>query len=263
MLLLRVPVGESAEARMMRAAQAVSSALLALGVGLAAGCSSGNMPKSSATTCTPPCGGSSSSGGDASAPPNSTNPDGVPYPTPALGFGRTARSGNTPGDLMQNFKFFGYVNGDVSQGEQLIALADFFDPMNKRYKVLRINASAVWCPPCNQETDAVVAAKSQLDAEGVVFLQTLFDGAVMGTPATQNDLNGWIKKHGSTFDSVLDPGLQNLGGFFQAAAIPWNADLDVRSMEILDESLGWGGDILGDVQPALDWVSSHPPTSIY
>lgn len=162
---------------------------------------------------------------------------------------------------MQNFKFLGFPHGDTSQGLQPIALADYYDPMNKRYKVLRINAAAVWCPPCNQETDAIVAAKSQLDAQGVVILQTLFDGSVQGVGATKTDLVQWMKKHSSNFDSVLDPGLQNLGGFFQAAAIPWNADLDVRSMEILDASLGWNGDILGDVQPALSWVAGNPPTT--
>lgn len=190
-----------------------------------------------------------------------SNPDGIPYPKPPGGYGRSARSGKTPGSVMANFKFFGFPHGDTSHGLQVVALADYFDPMNKRYKVLRINAAAVWCPPCNQETDAIVAAKTKLDAEGVVILQTLFDGPTKGVSATENDLVHWIQKHASNFDSVLDPGLQNLGGFFNSDAIPWNADLDVRSMEILDQSLGWNGDILSDVQPALSWVSSNPPTA--
>ena len=161
---------------------------------------------------------------------------------------------------MKNFQFLGFPNGDTSKGLQKVSLAQYFDPTNTRYKVLRVNASAVWCPPCNLETDAVVAAKAKLDAEGVVILQTLFDGETMNVGATETDLRRWIRTHFSNFDSVLDPGLQNLGGFFNATAIPWNADLDVRTMEILDESLGWGGDILNDVSPALNWVARNPPT---
>lgn len=232
----------------------------ALTLATAVSCSGGAGQRGNPTVsaCSAPCDG----GGTPSTPAAAANPDGIPYPSPQNGFGRTARSGSTPGSLMQNFAFLGFPHGDTSQGLQRITLADYYDPMNKRYKVLRINAAAVWCPPCNAETDAVVAAKPQLDAEGVVVLQTLFDGPIQGVGATENDLVQWIRKHSSNFDSVLDAGLQNLGGFFPAAEIPWNADVDVRSMEILDESLGWNGDILGDVRPALTWVSSHPPTTV-
>jgi hypothetical protein len=172
-----------------------------------------------------------------------------------------ARNGVAPGSVMANFKFLGFPHGDMSQGLQLIALADYFDPMNKRYKILRVNAAAVWCVPCQEETDAVIAAKAQLDAEGVVVLQAIFDGPTQGVGATERDLTFWVQRHSSPLDSALDPGLVNLGGFFDASLIPWNADLDVRSMEILDEGTGWDGMILADVQPALDWVASHPPTT--
>jgi len=52
---------------------------------------------------------------------------------------------------------------------------------------------------------------------------------------------------------MLDPGLTNpdLGGFFQASAIPWNCDLDPRTMEIIDESTGWAGDVDTELEPGL------------
>ena len=127
-----------------------------------------------------------------------TNPDGVPYPDPAGGYGRTPRSGNTPGGVIQNFKFLGYPSlpGDGTYPSSLstISMADYYDPCNKHYKMIHLSVAAVWCVPCNQETDAIVAAKSQLDAEQVVVLQALDDGPTEGTPATPSDLDNWIKK---------------------------------------------------------------------
>jgi hypothetical protein len=107
------------------------------------------------------------------------------------------------------------------------------------------------------ETDAIVAAKSMLDAEGVVVIQALDDGPIMGTPATQTDLNYWVKNHSVNFTDMLDPGLQNLGGFFVAAAIPWNADIDVRTMEILDSAVGFS-DVTTELAPGLQYAKQMP-----
>src|SRR5580704_5293256 len=113
-----------------------------------------------------------------------TNTEGVPYPAPQGGYGRTARRGNTPGSIIENFKFLGYPNADKSQGLQTIALADYYDPCNKRLKVLHLSVAGVWCVPCNEESSALVAAKTMLDTEHVVLLQALDDGPTMGVPAT-------------------------------------------------------------------------------
>jgi hypothetical protein len=181
---------------------------------------------------------------------NPTNPDGFAYPSPSSGYGRTARTGSTPGSVIANFRFLGYPNADTSQGLQTISLADYYDPCSKRYKMIHLSVAAVWCVPCNQETDAIVAAKSQLASEQVVILQALDDGPTQGVPATQNDLDHWITSHQSNFTEVLDPNLQNFAGFFEAAAIPWNADVDPRTMEILDSSTGWSGDIMSEIVPS-------------
>lgn len=207
------------------------------------------------------CGGSTAGAGADGGPQltgHDTNPDGVPYPTPPGGYGRTPRSGGTPGSVMQNFKFLGYPDADESKGLQTVGLADFYDPCNKRFKILHVTVAAAWCEPCNQETDAIVAARADLASRGVAVLQALDDGPVQGQPATVSDLDFWISDHKSNFTEVLDPGLQNFSGFFDAAAIPWNADLDVRTMEILDASVGWSGDVDTELQPALGALPGAP-----
>jgi hypothetical protein len=212
-----------------------------------------------ASTCDP-CNGDD--GGGSGTAGHDSNPDGVPYPNPSGGYGHLPRSGNTPGSIIQNFKFLGYLNGDMSQPLTTISLADYYDPCNKRYKILHISVAAVWCEPCNEETDAVVAdlnsATSVLNADRTVFIQALDDGPTEGVPATTSDLTYWITKHSSNFTEMLDPGLKNLGGFFVAAAIPWNSDIDVRTMEMLDSSEGWSGDVGSEIQPGLGALPATP-----
>jgi len=217
--------------------------LAALGALAAVGCGSSDPMVTSAT----------SAGG------HDTNPDGVPYPNPSGGYGRTPRSGNTPGSVIANFKFRGYLNGDVSNGLTTISLADYYDPCRKRYKLLHLSVAGVWCNPCNMETDALVAAKSLLQSDGIVVLQALSDGPMEGVGATQTDLTYWVNRHKSNFSEVLDPGPVQFGGFFIANEIPWNADVDPRTMELLSSSTGWSGDVATTVQAGLNAVAMAVP----
>jgi hypothetical protein len=155
-----------------------------------------------------------------------------------------------PGSVMSNFKFLGYRDGAVSAQLTRIPLANYYDPCSKLYKLIHLTVSSVWCVPCQQETDAMVAAKAQLSSQGVVVLQALDDGPVQGVGATTGDLNRWIASHHSNFTELLDPGLTQLSGFFDAAAVPWNSDLDPRTMEIVDASTGWAGDINAELATA-------------
>jgi hypothetical protein len=186
------------------------------------------------------------------------NPDGVPYPSPPDGYGHNARTGSAPGSVIQNFSFQGYPNGDTSNGLQTVSLADYYDPCGKRLKLLHITVAAVWCVPCNEETVAVVAAKSTLTSEQVVVVQALGDGPTMGTAATTTDLDNWTSRYMSNFTEVLDPGYAKFGAFFNTASVPWNCDIDPRTMEILRASTGWPGDIDTELQPALALVGSQP-----
>jgi hypothetical protein len=179
------------------------------------------------------------------------NPDGFTYPSPATGYGRNARNGDVAGSIMRNFKFLGYPNGDSSMGLQPVQMADYYDPCQKRYSLIHLTVAAVWCAPCNAETTAMVAAKAQLDGQRVLILQALDDGPTQGTGATQGDLDRWVARYSPKFTEVLDPSLQNLGGFFNAAAVPWNCDIDPRTMEIVDAQTGWTGDVASEIRPAI------------
>lgn len=189
-------------------------------------------------------------GAAASAP--DTNPDGVPYPTDNIG--TNPRSGSRSGDRIANYKFLGYVDGDVSKGLQPVSLANYFDPTGKRYKLLHISAAGVWCTYCRQEMEAVAPLKNELDTRKVAWLVSLAEGSTPGTPSTKSDLEEWMGTYKAPFTHVLDSGNKNLGPFYNAAALPWNANISARTMEILTAGTGAATTakaILDDVDHAL------------
>jgi hypothetical protein len=184
------------------------------------------------------------------------NPYGVAYPTGDVGI--QARSGDRAGNRIKNYRFAGYANSDKSAGLGSVSLANYYDPEGRNHKIIHLIASSVWCGPCNQETQAVVAATARLEGKGVVFVQALIDGPTQGTAATQKDLDGWIARYGMGFTTMLDPDVKNLGQFFRAAAVPWNAIIDARSMEILQAEVGGIADVDGVDGKWLQWVEANP-----
>lgn len=173
--------------------------------------------------------------GEATEAPD-TNPDGVPYPSSNLGTAQ--RSGSKAGNRINNYKFYGYPDANPANGLQPMSLAQFFDPEGKRYKLIHIQASGVWCVYCQKETEVVVPLKAKFDEMKVVWLVSLAEGPAQGSPSVKKDLDGWIAEFKSPYPHVLDPGNKNLGVFYDAAALPWNANVNAKTMEILQAGTG-------------------------
>jgi hypothetical protein len=189
-----------------------------------------------------------------------TNPEGKPYPKE--GIGTIARKGDTPGSRIANFKFMGYKDADVTNLQPL-SLAQFFDPDGKNIKVLHIQASGVWCTYCRGETELVVPMKDELAAKGAIWVVSLAEGAVAGTASKQKDLDGWIAEFKSPFTHFLDPNNANLGPFYDRSALPWNANIDATTMEILTAGTGAAQkkeDIIKEIDDALEMAKSSKLT---
>jgi hypothetical protein len=212
------------------------------------------------------CSSTSGGGGVSGAAQDQADSGSVTYPTANIGTAQRglAANGNpnkSPGDVIANFKFLGYPNADTSNGLQTIALSDYYDPTASKHKVLHILAAAAWCTPCVQETTTLLtdlaSSATDFEAEGVVYLQALVEGTTDNLGATQADLNAWISEEHPTFSEVLDPEGMTLGVFFNAASVPFNADIDVRSMEVLQTGTGYEDP--SAVKVWLDWVEKNPP----
>ena len=226
-------------------------------------CSDGGSIPSTMTNFAGPHG----DGGGAPAPDaailsgtGNASPDGFAYPTPTGGYGHNARKGKTPGSIIQNFKFLGYPNADESKGLQTIALADYYDPCGKRLQApspeRRRGRGA--SPATKRRSPSSPPRRSSTRSRSCV-VQALSDGPTKNVPATTGDLQFWISENKSNFTEMLDPNLANLGIFFDAAAVPWNADIDPRTMEILDDGTGYAGTVdEGAAARALAYANQAP-----
>jgi hypothetical protein len=175
-----------------------------------------------------------------------TNPAGVAYPTDNLG----TKKGNT----IKNYKFVGYVNGDKANGLTPVSLANFFDPTGETYQLIHIQASGTWCTVCQAETKASVPLEADLKSRKVAWIITIAEGPTPGQPSTQTDLDKWLSNYKAPYTHVLDPGNKNLGPFYDAAALPWNANINAKTMEILNAGTGGTGDskvLLDEIDAAI------------
>jgi hypothetical protein len=165
-----------------------------------------------------------------------TNEAGDPYPTDNIG--TNPRRGPQPGNKIANFKFLGYPNGDTTQGLKPVSLAQYFDPTGEKYKLIHIQASGLWCQPCRLETQTVTPMAQTLTDRKVVWLMSIAEGGTPGVASNKSDLDKWLTQFKASYTQFVDPGNANLGPFYDAAAIPWNANISAKTMEILSSATG-------------------------
>lgn len=202
------------------------------------------------------------------------NPKGDCYPVDDLG--TNPRQGKTAGQRIRNLVFYGYKNvtpttmTDPSGETQRVSLSEFYDPTGTDFKLIHIIGASNWCGPCNYETELIASrVAAELAPRGVVFLEALIDGPKAGVGATTEILKKWIEGPREddsgrvyttplNFTVMLDPDQNALGSFFRANSVPFNLDIDARSMEILTASQGAPPDIVAHVEKWLDWTATHP-----
>lgn len=187
------------------------------------------------------------------------NPDGVPYPSDRQG-GRERAVGR-PGDRIPNFSFRGYPGGDQSKGLQTISLADYYDPAQKRHKVLHIQVAATWCALCSTVISATVENKQRLNERGIAFLEVIVGGASAGFGPSLAEVDGWLAQHRSNIDTGIDVRARRMRAIgIDPVVMPHDILLDTRTMEILDSSPGVPIDIGAYGGDGVAWVASHPPS---
>ena len=237
------------------------SALVVLASGSVGGCSSSSSQDPGLAT-----------GGSGDIQGHDTNPDGVAYPSTNLGTKASTSDPSKdivgkPGNTMSNFKFYGYPDGNVSKGLQPVALADYFDPTHKKWKLIHVQAAGTWCVWCQRETIATVPIYQKLSSEGVAWLTAVVEGGTPGSAASQKDLDHWVTTYKPTFPTVVDPGNHSFGTFFNAGGLPWNANVDPANMEILsagegapssDGSSVTSMDVSNEVEPWIAFLAKHP-----
>lgn len=227
----------------------IRSELVALSSALAIALVACSSSDSTTSTPTPQDQGATGGGDTSATSAPDVNPYGVPYPTTNIG--TAPRQGTTPGNVMQNFKFLGYKDGNIANGLTAISLADYFDPQRKQYKMIHIQAAGLWCIYCKQEAMSVATLAAELEKRQVAWIVSIAEGVTPGTAATSGDVQTWIKAYQDPYTHLVDPSNHNFGAFYNAAALPWNANLDAKTMEIISSDEGAPSDILAEIDSQL------------
>ncbi len=185
---------------------------------------------------------------DKDVPAATKNAEGTPYPTDHVG--TRERTKTRPGDRIANFSFQGYVDGAPKGELKTISLADFYDPEAKRNRVLHIQGVAGWCSVCAAEARQTMQSQAALKAEGAVVIQILFQGKTRTTGPSLADLDVWCGTYDTAHPVVFDANAKRLG-VFGIDAFPWNALIDLRTMEILDQGVGAPADVAAYIREGL------------
>ncbi len=127
------------------------------------------------------------------------------------------------GRSIPNFKFIGYANymDPANQGAvQFLEMSDFYNPTGQEVwpadspfganvpkpRALLLDISAVWCGPCNYESEVVLHGHYQTaKAAGGHFLAVLAENSGGGEPATYYELEAWASNYEVAYTLALDP----------------------------------------------------------
>jgi hypothetical protein len=178
------------------------------------------------------------------------------YPLGDLG--TTARSGNVPGQRMQNFSFIGYP---AAMGQPLVTkggtttvhLSDFFDPAAKKFAIVVLAVVATWSGASNTLSDDLVSRAAAYGPMKAVFVQVLQQGSNKKVGAKTKDLDLWVSDHALNQTAVLDP-----AGLLGFDTFPALVVLDARSMEILYSATGAPASVPALLDEYLNLVGSIP-----
>lgn len=140
-------------------------------------------------------------------------------------------------------------------------MAEYFDPAQKRNKVLHIQIAATWCTICSSELSATVTVTEPLAERGIRFLEVVVSGATAGKGPSLGEVDTWVDQHKTNFPTAIDVAARRLGPLgISGFAVPYDILIDTRTMEILDSSVGAPVDVGKYVEAALDFVQTHPPS---
>lgn len=178
------------------------------------------------------------------------------------------------GSTIANYKFYGYADAKADSSTLItIQLSDFYNPHGndpgyapadptkddrlypigsphnsfdsagkeiqaKKPRVLLVDVSSSWCPPCQSEAKDVLPGKyAAYFPRGGEFLLQLADGPVVGTAAVRKDLDSWTSKYKVDYPAAIDPSYK-LGALFDQDAFPQNFIIDTTTMRITEVVAG-------------------------
>ncbi|MBW2457208.1 MAG: hypothetical protein JRI68_22030 [Deltaproteobacteria bacterium] len=178
--------------------------------------------------------------------------------------------GTEVGRSIPNFKFVGYANymdPANAQALQYVEMSDFYNPTGDELwpadspfgpnvpkpRALLLDVSAVWCGPCNYESEVVLhQLYDSVKPAGGHFLAVLVENSNGSAPASYSELENWAASYDVAYTLALDPTWQTKslldGGY------PTNIIIRTSDMKIIEQVAGVPTNDPQDVSGQAFWA---------
>jgi hypothetical protein len=198
----------------------------------------------------PACGGTETEQlPDENAPVFAPDQGQDPAPQPADTLTYPGPYGLTIGSIVPNFALYGYPNFSAGPKTSEVQLSHFFNPTGTetfpegsqygggalKPKAIVLMMSASWCGPCQYEASVLLPSHVPQYPEAI-FVATLIDGPVVGTPAKLVDLQNWANNYDVFYPLVNDPA-ESIMALYEPA-FPGNMIIRTKDMKIMFRMAG-------------------------
>jgi len=119
-------------------------------------------------------------------------------------------------------------------------------------KVILIDISAMWCPPCRQEAREAMALYSANKERGFIILSVLMDDERQ-LPPDQQDCRRWAEAFRLTFPVLADTSRSVWRAYDESGGVPLNLVID-REMVIRYKRAGYAQ---GEIETTVERILSE------
>ena len=163
----------------------------------------------------------------------------IAEPVPASAVDSSAHAGTRVGDRATGFTL-------RDQDGRQVSLYDY------EGKVILLDISAMWCPPCRQEADESMALYNANKERGFVILTVLMDDEQQQQP-DQQDCRRWANAFRLTYPVLADTSRSVWRAYDESGGVPLNLVID-REMVIRYKRAGYAQ---GEIETTVERILSE------
>jgi hypothetical protein len=155
------------------------------------------------------------------------------------------------GRIFPNLYLQGLRSSAAMDTEVTVSTWEYHDPEGTSYDLLHATVICLWCPHCNNETNALAAVAAWQADHRVAVLQIAIQGYGSASP-TWAEIQGWARDHAVAFPVLIDGQAAKLRQYYDVSSVPLNIVVNPRDMSVLGIDMGEVGDVQAYQQGYLD-----------
>ncbi len=155
------------------------------------------------------------------------------------------------GRIFPNLDLQGLRSSAAVDSEVTVSTWEYHDPEGTSYDLLHAMVICLWCPHCNNETNALAKVAAWQADHRVAVLQIALQGYTSASP-TWADIVKWATDHAVSFPVLIDGQGAKLRQYYDLSSVPLNIAVNPRDMSVLGLDMGEVGDVQAYEQGYLD-----------